>query len=372
MHFETMAIHAGAEPDETTGAISPPIHLSTTFERDETGQPTHQFGYIRESNPTQSRLEEALAMIEGGAAALSFGSGQAAGAAVIQSLPANSHIVLARDSYHGFIVLSQHYLAKWGVDYTVVDSTNLEEVSGAVRANTAVIWVETPSNPQLSIVDIRAVAAIAHSAGARLVVDSTFATPALQQPLSLGADIALHSTTKYLGGHSDVQGGSLAFAARDEFMEGVAHARKYLGAVSSPFNSWLVLRGIRTLAARMRVHSANAQAVAEFLESHQRVVAVHYPGLTSHPAHQTAKAQMSGFGGMLSFRIDGSGADALKTVSRAKLFTRATSLGGVESLIEHRRTSEGEASNTPENLIRVSIGLEHHQDLIDDLTQSLS
>ena len=274
MHFETRAIHTGARTDEQTGAVAVPLHLSTTFERDDAGQPIAGYSYIRDANPTQSRLEETLAAIEGGAAALAFASGMAAGAALLQALPAGTHVVMPHDCYHGFRALAHEYFDRWQVTHEVVAMNDSAAVQRAVRAREGapvLLWAETPSNPLLEIVDIAALAAIARNAGARLAVDGTFATPALQQSLSLGADVVLHSTTKYLGGHSDVHGGAIVFAEEGEWYEGAARVRKLVGAVASPFNSWLVLRGIRTLAARMRVHSENATAVAHALEAHARV-----------------------------------------------------------------------------------------------------
>ena len=371
MHFETKAIHAGMQIDEETGAIAPPLHLSTTFERSEVGEPSRGFSYVRDGNPTQERLEEALAAIDDGAAALAFASGMAAGAALLQCVPRGSHVLLPDDCYYGYRALADEYFERWGLTFDVVGMEDLDAVRGAMKDETRVLWAETPSNPLLKIVDLAALASIAHEGGATLVVDGTFATPALQRPIDLGADVVLHSTTKYLGGHSDVQGGSLAFRSRDALYEATAHARKLSGGVASPFNSWLVLRGIRTLAARMRVHSENAMDVARALASHPRVEAVYYPGLESHPRHDVARRQMSAYGGMLSFLVRGSRADALAVAARTRLFVRATSLGGVESLIEHRNSSEGPGSRTAENLLRVSVGLEHPADLVDDLLHAL-
>ena len=371
MHFETRAIHAGMHVDEETGAVAPPIHLSTTFERSDQGEPSRGFSYVRDGNPTQARLEEALAAIDGAEAALVFGSGMAAGAALLQALPKGAHVLLPDDCYYGYIALANDYFERWGLSFDAVAMEDLDAVRRALRPETRVVWAESPSNPLLKVVDLRALAGIAHEGGARFVVDGTFATPALQRPIELGADVVLHSTTKYLGGHTDVQGGSLAFRTRDAWHDETLHVRKLVGGVGSPFNSWLVLRGIRTLAARMRVHSENALAVARFLASQERVEAVFYPGLESHPRHEIARAQMSAFGGMLSFLVRGGRAEALAVAARTRLFTRATSLGSVESLIEHRNSSEGPGSRTAENLLRVSVGLEHPDDLIADLSQAL-
>lgn len=371
MHFDTKAIHAGMHVDEETGAVAPPIHLSTTFQRNDQGEPSHGFSYVRDGNPTQSRLEEALAAIDGAEAALVFGSGMAAGAALLQALPKGAHVLLPDDCYYGYRGLAEDYFERWGLSFDFVAMEDLDVVRRAMRAETKVVWAESPSNPLLKVVDLRALAGIAHANGARFVVDGTFATPALQRPIELGADVVLHSTTKYLGGHTDVQGGSLAFLKKDVWHDETAHVRKLVGGVSSPFNSWLVLRGIRTLAVRMRVHSENAMAVARFLAGHERVEAVFYPGLEQHRGHEIAKAQMSAFGGMLSFLVRGSRADALAVAAKTKLFIRATSLGSTESLIEHRSSSEGPGSRTAENLLRVSVGLEHAGDLVEDLAKAL-
>ena len=371
MKFETRAVHAGAEPDPATGAIAPPIHLSTTFEHGPAAEAPHGYLYIRESNPTQTRLEEALASVEGGAAALVFASGLSAAAAYLQAQPAGSHVLYQEDVYYGVRAMARDFLPRWGMEATAVDMTDLGRVRAALRPTTRVIWVETPSNPLMQVVDLGALAAIARGAGALLVVDGTFATPALQQPLALGADAVLHSTTKYLGGHSDVQGGALIFKEAGVLSGQVEHIRKILGAVASPFNSWLVLRGLRSLSCRVERHCANALAVARFLEKHPAVEAVHYPGLESHPGHAIAKRQMSAFGGMLSLRVRGGRDAAIRAASRVKLFVNATSLGGSESLIEHRASSEGTGSTTPQNLLRASVGLEHADDLIADLAQAL-
>ena len=371
MRFETKAVHAGMHIDEATGAIAPPLYLSTTFQRNEEGEPSRGYSYVRDSNPTQERLEEALAGIDGGAAALAFGSGMAAGAALLQALPRGAHVLLPDDCYYGYRALADDYFERWGLTAGVVAMEDLDAVRRAMRDETKVVWAESPSNPLLKVIDLAALAALAHERGARLVVDGTFATPALQRPIELGADVVLHSTTKYLGGHTDVQGGALVFRERDAWHDETLHVRKLVGGVASPFNSWLVLRGIRTLAARMRVHSENALAVARFLAAQPRVEAVFYPGLESHPGHDVARRQMSAFGGMLSFLVRGGRAEALAVAAGTRLFTRATSLGSVESLIEHRNSSEGPGSRTAENLLRVSVGLEHPEDLIEDLRQAL-
>ena len=369
MHFETKAIHSGAEVDEATGAVAPPLHLSTTFERTATGDTPRGYSYIRDANPTQSRLEEALAAIDSGAASLAFASGMAATSALLQSW--HGHVLLPSDGYYAVRALASELFPSWGLTHDYVAMDDLDSVRAAMRDDTRVVWCETPSNPLMTIADVSALASLAHERGAILVVDGTFATPALQRPIEQGADIVLHSATKYLGGHSDVQGGTVTFASKDALYESVEHMRTITGGVASPFNCWLILRGIRSLPARMRVHCENARAIASFLTTHPRVEAVHYPGLESDPGYAIAKRQMSDFGGMMSFRVRGGRDEALAVTAKTRLFTRATSLGGVESLIEHRASSEGPGSRTPENLLRMSIGLEHYEDLIGDLREAL-
>lgn len=371
MRLDTILVRAGGALDPATGALAPPIHLSTTFEHTPDGQSPHGHLYIRESNPTQTRLEEALTAAEAGGAALAFASGMAAGAAYMQHLPAGSHVLMHKDIYAKFRAMAKEFLPRWGGAATEVDMTDLEQVRQALRSETRVVWMETPSNPLMDVIDIAALAAVAHEAGAELLVDGTFATPALQRPLHLGADVVLHSMTKYLGGHSDALGGVLVFRARDARVEAIHHIRTTLGGVLSPFNAWLVLRGLRSLSCRMDRHSANALAVAQRLETHPGIERVHYPGLPSHPGHETAKRQMRGFGGMLSFQVKGGREETLRFASRVRLFLNATSLGGVESTLEHRASVEGPHSTTPENLVRVSVGLEAPEDLVEDLMQAL-
>jgi cystathionine gamma-synthase len=319
----------------------------------------------------QSLLEDALHPLEGGEAALVLGSGMAAGVAVFQALPRGAHVVLPDDAYYGWKTVGQEFFPQWGLAASFCAMDDLAAVAGAIRPETKLVVVESPSNPLLKVADLAAIAGLARKAGAATLVDNTFATPALQRPLDLGADVALHSATKYLGGHSDVQGGALVFRKKDDLHAKVAHVRHLLGAVLAPFNAWLVLRGVRSLAVRMAAHSASALAVARVLEAHPKVLRVNYPGLASHPGHAVAARQMSGFGGMLSFHVKGGRDAALAVAGRAKLFVRATSLGCVESLIEHRATSEGPGSTAPQDLLRVSVGLEHPDDLIADLDQAL-
>jgi cystathionine gamma-synthase len=371
MRFETLTVHAGNRPDPRTGAIAPPIELATTFARDEAGTPLGGHTYIRESNPTQDLLEDALAPLEGGEAALVFASGMAAGVSLILALSPGARIVLPDDCYYGYGIAGREMLPGWGGAAEFVAMEDLDALKRALAKGATLVWLESPSNPLLKVTDLASAIGLAKAAGALTVVDNTFATPVLQRPIALGADVVLHSTTKYIGGHSDVQGGALVFAKKGALVEKVHRVRSIGGAVASPFNSWLALRGVRTLACRVAVHSASGLAVARALEGHASVRAVHYPGLPSHPGHEIARRQMSGFGGMLSFQTHGGRERAIEVVAKTRLFVRATSLGGVESLIEHRQTSEGEGSRAPEDLIRLSVGLEHPDDLVEDLLQAL-
>ena len=371
LRFETLAVHAGHGVDAATGAVTPPIHLSTTFERDADGGYSHGYIYSRNHNPNRDGLEAALAALEGGAACAAFATGLAAVTAVFQGLRPGDHVVAPRDIYHGTANVLKHLFAKWQVQASFVDMTSLDDVAAAMQPSTRIVWIETPSNPLLQCVDIEAVAGIARRAGARAVADNTFASPALQRPLELGCDLVMHATTKYLGGRSDVLGGAVVARADDAAFAEVRTAQLYGGAVPSPFDCWLVMRSLPTLPARMQAHCANAQRVAGFLHDHPKVTAVHYPGLESSPFHLLARRQMSGFGGMLSFEAKGGKDAAMAVAAAVEIFTRATSLGGVESLIEHRASIEGPESRTPQGLLRVSVGLEHADDLIDDLAQAL-
>lgn len=373
MRFETRAVHAGGEPDPETGAVAPPIHLSTTYLHAPDGERLHGRLYAREGNPTQDRLESALAALEGGERALAFASGMAAAAALAEALPAGSHVLFHRDLYHGVRALALERFPRWGLSATFADLGDPAAARAALREATALVWIETPTNPCLEIVDLAAAAELAREAGALLAVDGTFATPALQRPLELGADVVLHSTTKYLGGHGDVLGGALVFRAAGALAERAEALRYRTGAIAAPFSSWLVLRGLRSLACRMERHSANALALARALEGHPALAAVLYPGLPSHPGHAVAARQMpGGFGGMLSLRVAGGRAAALAVASRLELFTHATSLGGVESLVEHRASIEGPDATSPEDLLRLSVGLEHPDDLLADLSRALA
>lgn len=371
MRFETLAVHAGGEPDAETGAIAPPIHLATTFRHGPAGERIAGFEYVREGNPTQDRLETALAALEQGEAALAFGSGMAAMSALLESLPNGSRVLIPRDCYTGLRVLALEFLPLRGIEAVAVDTGDAAAVAAALGGNVRAVWLETPSNPQLQVADIAAIAALTRAHGALLFCDNTFATPALQQPLGLGADVVMHSTTKYFGGHSDVMGGALVFAHKADLYEQIAHRRHVTGGVLSPFNAWLTLRGLRSLPARMSWHCANARRVAEFLATHAQVRAVNYPGLPDHPGHAVATRQMRDFGAMLSFHVAGGREAALAVAGQLKLIHNATSLGGCESLIEHRASVEGPNPFSPQDLLRLSVGIEHADDLIADLDQAL-
>lgn len=371
MRPETLAVHAGAEPDKATSAVAPPIHLSTTFAHGPAGERIAGYEYQREGNPTQDRLETALAALEGGQAALAFASGMAAASALLESLPNGARVLIPEDCYTGLRVLAREFLPQRAISVVTVEMSDPATLEAACAHGATLIWAETPSNPRLQIADIARLAQIAHAHGAQLACDNTFATPVLQQPLALGADIVMHSTTKYFGGHSDVLGGALIFARRDARYDAAAHRRHITGAIASPFSAWLTLRGCRSLPARIAWHCRNARAVAEFLVQHPRVERVNWPGLPSHPGHAIAARQMRDFGGMLSVQIRGGRDAALGVASKVKLFTNATSLGGCESLLEHRASVEGEHPVSPQNLLRLSVGLEHPDDLIADLQQAL-
>lgn len=374
MRLETVAVHVAAEIDAITRAVAPPIHLSTTFEHGPEFVPGNGYLYQRYTNPTQDRLETALVALDGGAAALAYASGMAAGTAVLQALPPGSHVLMADDTYFAFRRLAALQFEQWQLEWSLVDMADADAVRGAIRPNTALLWAETPSNPLIKISDVAMLAGIAHQHGARLLVDATFATPVLLQPIALGADVVLHSTTKYFGGHSDVLGGALVLSATEaERNHGrLSELRKLTGATPSPFNSWLVLRGIRSLPCRVQQQSRSATALAEFLVRHPAVERVHYPGLACHPNHTVAMAQMRMPGGMLSVQIAGGREAALRVAGALTLFVNATSLGGVESLVEHRASVEGTGTPTPDNLLRLSVGLEHADDLIADFERALA
>jgi cystathionine gamma-synthase len=370
-HFETDCVHAGRHVDPATGAVAPPIHLSTTFERKPDYSPE---GYIygRSANPNREQLEACLTALEGGTTAMAFASGSAAASTVFQALKPGDHVICTRDAYHNVLRILREVMTSWSLKVSFVDASDLDAVRSAVTKQTRLIWVESPSNPLLKITDLAAVADIAHQAGAWAVCDSTFASPVLQRPLAFGMDLVMHSSTKYLGGHSDVVGGVLVAREPGPLAERLRYLQGTGGAIPSPFDCWLVLRGTATLGVRVRAQSENALKIARWLEQHGAVEKVLHPGLESHPQHALARRQMSGFGAMLSFCVRGGEVAAKHVAGRVKLFTRATSLGGVESLIEHRASVEGPESPTPKNLLRVSAGLEHPDDLIADLDQALA
>lgn len=370
MKIETLAVHAGRLAEQARD-VTPAIHLSTTFEKAGDGSLPGGHLYARTSNPNRQALEQALAALEHGAAALCFSSGSAATQAVFQSLAPGDHVIAPEDAYYGTVVLLNDLMSHWGLKFTLVNMQDLKAVERALTPQTRLIWTETPSNPLLNVTDLRAVIAIAKKAGALVACDNTWATPLLQRPLELGADVVMHSVTKYLSGHSDVLSGALVFRESGTVFEKCHAIQREGGAVPSPFECWLTLRGLQTFPYRVRAHSENAQKVAEFLSHQQKIEAVHYPGLPSHPGHKIAAAQMSGFGGMMSIQVKGGRAEAFKVCAAVKLFTHATSLGGTHSLIEHRASVEGPATRSPENLLRLSVGLEHPDDLIEDLEQAL-
>ena len=371
MKIETRAVHAGRHSDPATGAITAPIHLSTTFERDADGEYARGFSYSREDNPNRRSLEQCLASLESGKEALAFSSGLAAVTAVIQGLEPGDHILAPDDVYWGVRKVIGDVFANAGLATTYVDMTDVQGVRAAIRPNTRLLWIETPSNPLLKITDLAALGEIARKANVVTVCDSTFASPVLQRPLEWNIDMVMHSTTKYISGHSDVVGGALITKFDNYLFERARKVQKYGGSVPSPFDCWLTMRGIETLPCRVRAQCENALKIATFLSGHPSIEAVHYPGLPAHPGHALAATQMSAFGGMLSARVRGGREEAMAMAAKTKLFIRATSLGGAHSLIEHRASVEGPQSRTPQNLLRMSIGLENFEDLIADLEQAL-
>jgi cystathionine gamma-synthase len=371
MKIETIAIHAGNKVDGSSKAVIQPIVLSTTFERGEDGDFPGGHIYSRSSNPNRALLENVIAKLEGGADAAAFSSGNAAGMSVFQSLTPGTHIICPDDMYHGLRNQLKNLFA--GIlTFDFIDVNDAELLQQHIRPQTGVIWIETPSNPLLKITDIKQVVAIAKAKGIRVVVDNTFATPICQQPLTLGADLVMHSTTKYFGGHSDLMGGALIAAQKSDWWAKIRQVQEMGGAIPSPTDCFWLVRSIKTLPYRVKGHVHNAQLLAEFLEHHPKVEQVLYPGLPSHPQHQIAKEQMLAFGGMLSFIVKGDRDDTHNIINKLNIFTKATSLGGVESLIEHRATVEGPDTKTPFNLLRVSVGLEHIDDLVADLKQALA
>lgn len=378
MEFETRAIHEGQQPDPQTGAVIVPIYLTSTYQQEAIGQ--HKgYEYSRTGNPTRNALEECLASIENGKFGLAFASGLAATTTVLSLLKTGDHIVAGDDLYGGTYRLLEKVVKNWGVTTTYVDIDNLAEFETAIQPNTKLIWIETPTNPLLKIIDIVSLANLARKNNIILVVDNTFASPYFQKPLELAADIVVHSTTKYLGGHSDVIGGAVVTSNEQLYTE-LKFYQNAIGAVPSPFDSWLVLRGIKTLAVRMREHEKNALFLAEFLAKHPKVERIYYPGLASHEQHQLAKQQMSGFGGMISLELKGGFAEVERFASRLQLFLLAESLGGVESLLCYpAKMTHGSLPETErlkrgikDNLVRLSVGIEHQLDLQADLENALS
>jgi len=370
--LETLAVHAGRTPDPASGALAQPLIASTTFLRGADGGEPSGFGYARSDNPNRRALEACLAALEGGAAAAAFASGAAAAYAVFQTLAPGDHVVCCADAYHGVRAELAGPLARWGLNTSFVDTTDLAATERAFTSRTKLLWLESPTNPLLKVADLAALARLGRARGALVVCDNTFATPVLQSPVALGCDLVMHSTTKYLGGHSDVMGGAIVAADPAGAFALVREQQQVAGAVPSPRDCWLLQRGAATLPLRVRAQSAGAATLAAWLVAQPQVHAVHYPGLPEHPGHALALRQMRAFGAMLSFQVRGGEAAALGAVARATLFTRATSLGSVESLIEHRATSEGPRSTTPRDLIRLSVGLETPADLIADLEQALA
>ena len=378
MKFSTRAIHAGQEPDPTTGSVMTPIYQTSTYAQAGLGE-NKGFEYSRTGNPTRAALETCLAALEEGIYGLAFASGMAAETAILSLLSAGDHVVSCDDTYGGTYRIFERVMRRYGVEASYVAARNLADYEKAIRPNTKMIWLETPTNPLLGLIDIQKVAAMAHARKLLVVVDNTFASPYFQQPLKLGADIVVHSTTKYINGHSDVIGGALV-TSNEEAYQSIKFYQNAAGGVPGPFDTWLTLRGIKTLAVRMRQHEKNALEVAHFLHEHPRVEKVYYPGLSSHPDHELAKRQMSGFGGMVSFQFKGSYADVAQMVRGFKVFALAESLGGIESLVCHPASmTHGsiprdirEARGLTDTLLRLSVGIEDVEDILGDLEQALA
>jgi cystathionine gamma-synthase len=369
--FKNICAHAGATPDPTTGAVTSPLCFSSTFHYPPTGEYPIGHIYSRESNPTRSSLETILAQLEQGEDAAAFSSGSAAANAVFLSLRPGDHMIINFDAYAGIRTMLRDIFMPWGLAVTFVDLSDINNLPKSIQPNTKLLWTESPTNPQLRIIDLISVIAICKQHHIKVAVDNTFATPALQNPIVLGADIVMHSTTKYLGGHSDMTGGALITAKKDGVWERIRHIQHIQGAIPSPFDCWLLMRGIRSFVPRMTQHLSNAKAVALFLSTHPKIEKVLYPGLPTHAGHEIAKRQMSDFGAMISFLVRGTKEETIKIAQRVKVFTNATSLGGTESLLEHRKSVEGPDSPTPDNLIRLSVGLEDSESLIADLNQAM-
>lgn len=372
MRIETAAVHAGHAIDPATGAVASPIYLSSTFARDAEGAYSRGFVYGRENNPNRVELERLLATLEGGACAVAFASGLAAADAVFRSLRPGDHVVAPREVYHGVRAQLETLHRAWGLAISYAPMHEPDRVREALTERTRLVWAETPANPMLQVSDIAALAAIAHEAGALLACDNTFATPILQRPIEHGADLVMHATTKWIGGHSDLTGGVVVCRADDETAERLRTAQRIGGSAPGPFDCWLAARGVRSLACRVRASTASAGRIAAHFDGHDAIERVLYPGLPGCAGHEAARRQMDGFGGMVSLCVRGDRERALGVARRTRIFTNATSLGGVESLVEHRESIEGPATTTPPNLLRLSIGLEHADDLIADLEQALA
>jgi cystathionine gamma-synthase len=375
--FETLAIHAGQDPEARTGAVIPPIYQTSTYAQDAVGAPRLGYEYSRSGNPTRDALQECLAALEGGPVGLAFASGLAAEDTLLRTVcRPGDHVVIPDDAYGGTYRLFAKVAERWGLEFTPAKVSDPDAVRAAIRpGSTKIVWVETPTNPLLGIADLAVLAAVAHDADALLVVDNTFASPYLQQPIAHGADVVVHSTTKYIGGHSDVVGGAL-IAADAGLGDELRYHQNAMGAINGPFDAWLTLRGIKTLGVRMDRHCDNAERIAAYLEGHAKVAKVIYPGLPSHPGHEVAAKQMRRFGGMISFRAAGGEDQAVEVCNRAKLFVLAESLGGVESLIEHpgrmtHASAAGSPLEVPGDLVRLSVGIETVDDLLADLEQAL-
>jgi cystathionine gamma-synthase len=373
MKKETIAVHGSHLKDETAGAIAAPVYLTTTFERALDGSYPKGHMYSRNSNPNRTALEKGLAALEGASRGFAFGSGLAAVNAVFQCLQSGDHILMPEVGYYASYKLAEEILGPWGLEVTQVDMTDLAAVEKAVQKNTKLIWAETPANPMLCITDIQGLAKIAQKHTLKLGVDNTMGTPVLQNPIAQGADIVMHATTKYIGGHSDIMGGAVLLKEDDEWAKRIERVQILMGATPNPLDCYLLARGLKTLPLRMREHSANALELAKRLEKHPKVEKVHYPGLESHPQHALAKAQMpQGFSGMIALQVKTGEIETREMAGKLQIFQQATSLGGVESLVEHRKSIEGPQSTTPGNLLRFSIGLEHVDDLWADLEQALA
>ena len=373
MRFETLSVRVGREVEASTGDVSPAIHLSTTFERDADGEFSRGYSYMRPDNPSRRALEQCIAALEGGAEATAYASGSAASMAVFSLLRPGEHVVVPIECYHGTAAQLRDIVGPMGVRCSFVDMTNVDVVRAALTEQTRLLWIETPSNPMLNISDVETLAELGHGRGALVCCDNTFATPVWQRPFDLGADLVMHSSTKYFGGHSDVMGGAVVVRDRGGLSDQLRSYQATAGGVPSAFDCWLIRRSLTTLACRVRAQSDSAARLAKFLAKHKRVEHVFYPGLESHPGHTVARKQMQGgFGAMLSFCVRGGRDEAFALAARTQIFIRATSLGGVESLIEHRASVEGPHTVTPQNLLRLSVGLEHVDDLIGDLEQALA